>query len=29
DQVLRLVSNLLGLTDQESALARQRAERRD
>ncbi|WP_444666733.1 tellurite resistance TerB family protein [Cereibacter changlensis] len=29
DQVLRLVSNLLGLTDQESALARQRAERRE
>ncbi len=26
DQVLRLVSNLLGLTDVESALARQRAE---
>lgn len=29
DQVLRLVSNLLGLTDQESALARQRAERQE
>lgn len=27
DQLLRLVSNLLGLTDVESALARQRAER--
>ncbi|MCE6950994.1 TerB family tellurite resistance protein [Cereibacter sphaeroides] len=27
DQVLRLVANLLGLTDQDSALARQRAER--
>ncbi|WP_145105385.1 TerB family tellurite resistance protein [Cereibacter sediminicola] len=27
DQVLRLVANLLGLTDQESAIARQRAER--
>lgn len=27
DQLLRLVSNLLGLTDQDSALARQRAER--
>ena len=28
DQVLRLVSSLLGLTDQDSAMARQRAERR-
>ncbi|MGP3697456.1 TerB family tellurite resistance protein [Rhodobacter sp. NSM] len=27
DQVLRLVANLLGLTDQESAIARQHAER--
>jgi uncharacterized tellurite resistance protein B-like protein len=26
DQVLRLVANLLGLTDQESAIARRRAE---
>ena len=28
DQVLRLVSNLLGLTDQDSAMARRRAEAR-
>lgn len=28
DQILRLVSNLLGLTDQESAMARRRAEAR-
>ena len=27
DQLLRLVSNLLGLTDVDSALARQKAER--